>query len=566
MADSDIGTTTKPAPDPPPRNSFVRPNKWWMLGAVSVATFMLLLDVTVVNVALPDMQRSLDSSFFDLQWVIDSYALTLAAFLLAAGTLADRLGRRRVFVIGLGIFALASLTCGLATGTGMLNAARAVQGVGGAVMYAVSPALIANHFQGKQRGIAFGISGGVTGLAVALGPLIGGALTTVSWRWIFLLNVPIGFLVMAVMLARAAESRDPNSKRIDWLGLIVFSVALTMLVFALIRGEAQGWTDPLIVALFVGAAALLPLFVLIERRTPEPMLDLDLFRNRSFNGLGIATVAANAALNVAILLQVLYMQYILGFSAYGTGVRYLPLTLALFVAAAVAGTFSDRMPARLLVGIGCVALGLGMLAARDITADSAWTALLPGMLLAGFGMGVFNPVRASAAVSLVPLSRAGMASGISETFQQGGVALGIAAFGSMAHSRMAHDFSGAIDAAGRLPAQETAKLTHMVSAGRLTEVAGAVPPEQRALVAKTANDAFIAGLDLVMRVGGIVAIVGGLLGFALMRRRDFPDQSADAPERRTSAYPPTERHPSGGRRAADERTPGHPTEEEEDLP
>ncbi|MEU9451494.1 MFS transporter [Streptomyces sp. NPDC048277] len=536
MADSNTRTTQPP--HRPPRNSLVRPNKWWMLGGVSVATFMLLLDVTVVNVALPDMQRSLDSSFFDLQWVIDSYALTLAAFLLAAGTLADRLGRRRVFVIGLAIFAVASLTCGLATGTAMLNTARAVQGVGGAVMYAVSPALIANHFQGKQRGIAFGISGGVTGLAVALGPLIGGALTAISWRWIFLLNVPIGVLVIAVMLTRAAESRDPQSKRIDWAGLVVFSVALTMLVLALIRGESQGWTDPLIVGLFVGVAVLLPLFVLIERGRPEPMLDLDLFRNRSFNGLGLATLAANAALNVAILLQVLYMQYVLGFSAYGTGIRYLPLTVALFVAAAVAGTFSERMPARLLVGIGCVALGLGMLAVRGITTDSEWTDLLPGMLLAGFGMGVFNPVRAASAVALVPLRRAGMASGISETFQQGGVALGIAAFGSMAHSRMADHFSDAIASSGQLPAQETARLTDMVAAGQLTEVAAAVPPGQRALVAGTANDAFIAGMDLVMRVGGIVAVVGGVLGLALMRRRDFPDRSA-APEQTAEPVPTT---------------------------
>ncbi|WP_328690278.1 MFS transporter [Streptomyces phaeochromogenes] len=534
--------TAQAGPPGPALKSRVRPNKWWMLAAVSVATFMLLLDVTVVNVALPDIQQSLDSSFFDLQWVIDAYALTLAVFLLAAGALADQLGRRRVFVVGLAIFTVSSLLCGVAASPLMLNLARGVEGIGGAVMYAVAPALIANDFHGKQRAVAFGISGGVTGLAVAIGPLLGGALTAVSWRWIFLLNVPIGVLVAAVMLTRVAESRDPVRRRIDWPGLAVFSVALTMLVFALIRGEAQGWTDPLILGLFAGAGVLLPVFVLIERKRRDPMLDLGLFRIRSFNGLAIATVAANAALMTAILFQVLYMQYVLGFSAYGTGLRYLPLTLAVFVAAAVSGTLADRIPARLMVGIGCVALGGGMLAADSVTAASPWTDLLPGMLLAGFGMGVFNPVRAAAAVALVPVSKAGMSSGMSETFQQGGVVLGVAALGSVAHSRMTEDFSAAVTASGQFSGDAADRLAEMVSAGRLTEVAGAVPPEQRALVAATANDAFVAGMDLVMRVGGIVAIVGGLLGFALMRQRDFPkdpsapDQDRDQPAVQVPAH------------------------------
>ena len=526
------------------RAPFARPNKWWMLGAVSVATFMLLLDVTVVNVALPDMQKSLGASFFDLQWVVDSYALTLAVFLLAAGTLADQLGRKRVFVIGLGVFTVASLLCGVASSPLTLNLARAVEGVGGAVMYAVSPALIANDFHGKQRGIAFGISGGVTGLAVAVGPLLGGALTAVSWRWIFLLNVPIGLVVALVMVTRAAESRDPERKRIDWPGLALFSTALAMLVFGLIRGESQGWTHPLIIGLFAGAAVLMTAFVAVERVRPDPMLDLALFRNRSFNGLSIATLAANAALNVAILFQVLYMQYVLGFSAYGTGVRYLPLTVAVFIAAAVAGTYSTRIPARLLVGVGCVALGMGLLATDGLDANSTWTDLLPGMLLAGFGAGVFNPVRAAAAVALVPLRRAGMSSGISETFQQGGVALGVAALGSVAHSQTKENFAAAISASGELSGRQASELAQMVSAGRLTEVAGTVPAAQRALVARTANDAFIAGLDIVMRVGGIVAIAGGILGFVLMRQRDFPDESPAPGPEQPGADQPAERAPA----------------------
>ena len=216
--------------------------KWWTLIAVCTAIFMLLLDITVVNVALPDIQRSLHSSFSDLQWVIDAYALTLAAFLLTAGVVGDMFGRRQVFATGLAVFSAASLVCGLSTTSLMLNLSRAVQGVGGAIMFATSLALIAQAFQGKDRGTAFGIFGAVTGGAVAVGPLVGGAITSgIGWRWIFFVNVPIGVVAIVITLARIQESHDPNSKRIDWIGFVTFSAALFMLVFALVRGNAAGW-------------------------------------------------------------------------------------------------------------------------------------------------------------------------------------------------------------------------------------------------------------------------------------------------------------------------------------
>jgi EmrB/QacA subfamily drug resistance transporter len=495
-----------------------------MLAGVSAATFMLLLDVTVVNVALPDIQRSLHSTFFDLEWVIDAYALTLAVFLLTAGSLADRVGRRRVFLAGLVVFTGASLLCGLAATPLMLSLARGLEGVGGAVMYAVSPALIAANFHGKQRGIAFGISGGITGLAVAIGPLIGGAIAAVSWRWIFLLNVPAGIAVIVVITAKVAESRDPVRKRIDWPGLTLFSAALSMLVFALIRGEELGWTSKLILGLFAGSALLLTVFVGVERSRRDPMLDLSLFGNRSFNGLSIATLAANSALNVAILFQVLYMQYVLRFSAFSTGVRYLPLTLAVFLAAAVAGTFAAQLPFRLLVGGGSVALGIGLLAADGLTTGSRWTDLLPGMVLAGFGMGVFNPARATAAVDVAPLEQAGMSSGISETFQQGGVALGVAALGSAAHSQIRDTFSTVISTGG-FTVSQVRQLAELTSSGRLTEAASMVAPSLRPAVAAAANQAFIQGADVVMRFGGYLAIVGGILGLLLIRKRDFQNRT-----------------------------------------
>src|SRR5437764_3343505 len=252
--------------------------KWWTLGAVSVATFMLLLDITVVNTALPSIARDLHASFNDLQWVIDAYTLVLAAVVLTAGAFADRLGRRRVFAAGLAIFSLASLAAGLATDPTFLNISRAVQGVGGAAMFAVSLAMLAQEFPaGRERGTAMGIYGATIGISVAIGPLAGGAITDgLGWRWVFFLNVPIGLAALAATYLRLRESRDPNATRIDWLGLITLSGGLFMLVLALLRGNDEGWGSPLIVGLLSAAAASLVAFVAVERRVAEPMLPLGL--------------------------------------------------------------------------------------------------------------------------------------------------------------------------------------------------------------------------------------------------------------------------------------------------
>src|SRR5215204_1493098 len=269
--------------------------KWWTLIAVSVATFMLLLDITVVNVALPSIRDDLGASFTDLQWVIDAYALTLAALVLTAGSLADRLGRRRVFAAGLGIFSLASLLCALAPDPSFLNAARALQGVGGAVMFAVSLALIAQEFTaGRERGLAMGLYGATIGVAVAIGPLVGGALTdSLGWESIFYLNVPIGIGAIAVTYLKLRESRDPNATRVDWAGVATFSASLFVLVLALVRGNDEGWGSTMIVSLFAGAAVLMGAFLAIERRVAEPMLPLGLFKRPAFTGVQLAAFAVS---------------------------------------------------------------------------------------------------------------------------------------------------------------------------------------------------------------------------------------------------------------------------------
>src|SRR3989440_3067611 len=271
--------------------------KWWTLLAVSVATFMLLLDITVVNVALPSIRKDLGASFSDLQWVVDAYALTLAALVLTAGSLADRLGRRRVFAVGLAIFSAASLLCALAPDPTFLNLSRALQGVGGAVMFAVSLALIAQEFPaGRERGTAMGLYGATIGVAVAIGPLVGGALTdALGWQSIFYLNVPIGVAAIAITYLKVRETRDPNATRVDWAGVATFSAALFLLVLALVRGNDEGWGSSPIVSLLAGSVALLVAFIAIERRVSEPMLPLALFRRPSFTGVQLAAFAVSGS-------------------------------------------------------------------------------------------------------------------------------------------------------------------------------------------------------------------------------------------------------------------------------
>src|SRR2546423_1946995 len=312
---------------------------------------MLLLDITVVNVALPDIQRSLHSSFRDLQWVVNAYALTLAAFLLTAGALADLLGRRRVFVTGLVVFTLSSALCGLSSTPLMLNLARAVQGTGGAMVFATSLALIAQAFHGPERGIAFGIFGGVIGAGVAVGPVVGGLITSsIGWEWIFFVNVPIGVLAVLVTLRQVDESRDPEATGVDWLGLVTFCGALFLLVFALIQGNEKGWGSTEIVSYLASSAVLLVLFVIVERPPRRPMLDLTLFLRPALTRASIVAFSVSASMFAMFLYLTLYIQDVLDYGPLQAGLRFLPVTLLSFAVAPVAGRLSVRVPVGLLLG------------------------------------------------------------------------------------------------------------------------------------------------------------------------------------------------------------------------
>ncbi|MBV9871927.1 MAG: MFS transporter [Frankiaceae bacterium] len=507
--------------------------KWWTLITVCVATFMLLLDITVVNVALPSIQESLDASFSDLQWVVDAYSLTLAAFLLTAGVLGDMYGRRGVFAFGLGIFSASSLLCGLSADPLMLNLARAAQGVGGAVMFATSLALIAQAFQGKERGTAFGIYGATIGGAVAIGPLLGGAITSsIGWRWIFFINVPIGIAAIVLTLVVISESRDPAKRRVDIVGFVSFSAALFMLVFALVRGNDAGWTSGQIIGLFSGAAALLVVFLLAEWRGSDPMLDIALFKRPAMVGVSVATFAIAASIFAMFLYLTLYIQDDLGYSPFQAGLRFLPISVVSFFVAPIAGRLLDKIQARYLMGAGLLLVAIGCALMTRTTPTSSWTVLIPGLLVCGIGIGTANPVIASASVSVVPHERSGMASGSSNTFRQVGIATGIAGLGAIFQHQIRSSVQTALlsTSAGRAAAADHhSALVSAFSSGQVHQAVAHFSAAQQAAVLGAYRTGFSHTLNDLMWIGAGVALVGALAAVLLVRQRDFVTSGGPPP-------------------------------------
>ena len=496
--------------------------KWWTLVAVLMGTFMLLLDVTVVNVALPQIQHDLHSSLSDLQWVVDAYSLMLAALLLLAGSLADRFGRRMIFVYGLGLFSVASLTCGLAPDATTLNLARGVQGIGGAGMLATGLALIAQEFEGRERGTAIAAFGSTIGGAVAIGPLIGGILTEgLGWQWIFFVNVPIGAaaLVLALVKIRAQDGRRTGP--IDLGGFVTFSISLFLLVFALLRGNAEGWGSTVIVSTLIGSGVLMAIFIAIELRFSSPMFDLSLFRNPTFVGVSFATLAIGAGMFAMFLYLTLYMQNVLGLSPLQAGLRFLPQTLPAFLVPLLTRNLAARAPARALLGAGLGLIGVGLVLMRTgVTDSSGWTALLPGYIVSGIGVGLANPTMAATAIGVVPVVRSGMASGINNTCRLTGVAAGVGALGAVFVGRIGSHLQAA-----HLPKS----IASAVAAGGLKGVGRAPGPvSEHAAVVAAARHAFVASLNDLFVIGAIVVFAGALLAFVLVRASDFQRQPAVA--------------------------------------
>ena len=506
--------------------------KWWTLVAVCVGTFMLLLDVTIVNVALPAIQVSLRSSFSDLQWVVDAYSLALAALLLTTGSLADLFGRRLVFVIGLVIFSLSSLASGLASDPLWLNVARGLQGVGGAAMFSTSLALLGSAFQGRERGTAFGVWGAITGLAVAIGPVVGGALTTgLSWRWIFLVNVPIGVVAIMLCLLRVEESRQRGAHRIDPIGVVSFSGALGALVYALIKGNSLGWGSTTIVACLIGAAGLLIVFMIAEYVEGEnAMFDLRLFRKPTFTGGSIAAFALSAGLFAMLLYLTLYLQDVLRFSALQTGLRMLVLSGGILLTSTLAGRLTAHVPIRFLISPGLALVAIGLLLMRGLSADSQWTHLIPGFIVAGAGTGLINPPLASTAIGVVPPQRAGMASGINSTFRQVGIATGIAGLGSLFSDKVRTEIESLLASAPHVSALTAHRLADGVSQG--SGVGGGLsrlPAAGRPAAIHAVRSGFVAGLNEIFLIGAGLTMVAAVLTLVLIRSRDFEVGAARGP-------------------------------------
>lgn len=403
------------------------------LAVACLATAMLMLDIAVINTALSHIAHDLNASLTGLQWIIDAYTLTLATVVLSAGSLADRVGRRRIFAYGTALFTASSLVCALSGSIVVLDLARAVQGVGGALMFATSLALISATFSAPgDRARAFAAYGATIGAAFAIGPLVGGLLTSgFSWRAVFFINVPLGVFCLAATRAWVTESRDPAPRRLDWPGQTTLSAGLFLLVLALLRGNIEGWGSPAILAYLVGGTAFLAAFLAVEARSPAPMLPLGFFRYPSFSGAQVAAFAISGSFFAIYLYLTLYLQEVLGLSPIQTGLVYLPGTIVMFVISGASAPLVQRTSPGLLITAGLVLVSGGMALCTIIGPHTSWALVLPGEVLASIGTGMFNPALSAVALSSLPERHGGLAAGVNDTFRNAGVALGVAVFGAL---------------------------------------------------------------------------------------------------------------------------------------
>lgn len=491
----------------------------WTLAVVCASVFMLLLDVTIVSVALADLQRDLSADLSALQWVVDAYTLTLAGGLLTAATIGDRIGRRRVFVVGLALFTTASLACALAADAGQLDGARAVQGLGAALLFGTALPLLGAAFPTPAaRSRAIGAFGATMAAATAIGPLLGGVIVDgPGWRWIFLLNVPVGLLTL-LAARRVRESRPEVARRPDWAGTALLTGVLLTLLLALIRGNDDGWTSARILTLLTGSAMLLVAFLSWERRVSDPMLDLDLFRRPAFTGVVVQGLALAATLVAATYFLALYLQTTTGFSPTGTGLRVLPLSVTALLVAPATAALMRRTGTAMPMVASLVVSGVGLLLMARLDWTSDWTVLVPGFVLAGVGLGTGSASSASAALATVEPERAGMATGTVNTMRQVGVAAGVAVLGAVFQHVGTSRAADLLDAGrlGALPRASREALADAVGAGAGARAAELVPAPLRAAVATAARRASTDALDAVLVGSGVAALVAAVVSAALL--------------------------------------------------
>jgi EmrB/QacA subfamily drug resistance transporter len=512
-----------------------RPNhKWWTLFAMCFALFMIMLDNTVVNVALPNIQADLNADPASLEWTLNAYVLTFAALILLGGKLGDRFGRKRIFLVGLAIFTLASAACALSTTDTQLIAARTVQGVGAAMLNPLSLSILVAAFPRRQLPQAIGIWAGISGLGLAIGPLLGGFLVEhVSWSAVFWINVPIGVAAAAATLWAVVESRDPTTKRLDLLGTALITASLFSLVWALIETTSHSWTSAYTLTFLCASAVLLVLFVLWELRQSDPMLPLGLFRNRVFSVASVVVALVGFAMFGVIFYITLYFQNVLGYSPLEAGVRSLPLTMMVLVVSPAAGKLNSKIGPRPLLSVGLSMMGIALLGLSRIEVDTAYAYIAPFYVMMGAGIAMSMPSVSSAAMGAVDPRRAGIASGVVNSSRQVGGALGIAVLGSIGATIAVDAWQDKVQKLGatRVPAA----LAEAVVGGRGDVVTQATHNPQ---LGQAAYESFVQGVSGAMLVGSVLAFAAAITAFFGLRG------TRPAPEMPT---PPdaAQEHPAG---------------------
>ncbi len=486
--------------------------RWWTLGAMCFALFMIMLDNTVVNVALPSIQRDLHASLSALEWTINAYTLTFAVLLVTGGRLGDIFGRRKMFLFGVVVFGLASAAIGFAPSDAVLVGFRAVQGVGAAFMMPATLSIITQAFPPHERGTAIGMWAGVSALALAIGPVVGGFLTqSVSWRAIFFINPPIAALAVAVTLFATRESRDETvSRTVDYPGIAALTIGLTALVLALVQGNAWGWGSPRIFALFATAAISLPSFLIIERNVKAPIIDFAFFRSRTSAGVNLVAFIVSFAMFAQFFFITLYMQNVLHYSPLGTGVRFLPSTLMIVVIAPIAGRLADRVGSRPLMTIGLVLVASAIFIQSHITVHSSYLVLLPGFVLMGIGMALTMSPMSTAAMNAVDRTKAGAASGVLSMRRMVGSTFGVAVMGAIVATVGRSKLDSSLP---QLPAATRSAIANALGSG-------AAPGGEHApaAVILAVKEAFVSAVATGLTVGVIVVLIGAILSFLLVQR------------------------------------------------
>jgi EmrB/QacA subfamily drug resistance transporter len=490
--------------------------KWWTLAVVAMTTFMLLLDMTIIAVALPKISVDLRPGFTSLQWIVDAYTLMLATLLLTAGSMADIFGRKRLLTIGLLIFTVASVACAQAPSATFLVMARGVQGIGGSIMFACSLALIVQEFPADQRAVAFGVYGAVNGLAIAVGPILGGILVQgIGWQSIFYANLPIAAIGFILLRLKVVNLPGPSTK-IDYGGLLTFSSAMFLAIFATIRGNDAGWTSALTLGMYGAAVVLFGVFIAIERRRKFPMLDLGLFRNPTFVGNSVAAFSVSFALIGLIFFLTTWMQSILGYSPVQAGLRMMVLTLAALATGPIAGKMTGTVSPRITLTVGLALVAVGVISMIGVDTNSSWTVILPGLVLAGLGMGIMNPTLASTAAGVVPPWRGGMASGTNSTSREAGATAGIAVLGTLVQHQVRLHANSVLG--GTFLGGSAKGIGDAISVGGTPGVVASLQPNLRPGIQHLAHLAYADGLREAFVCSFGVATIGCLTAFVLVRK------------------------------------------------